>query len=157
MIVSCHVFPETRWDQSPECCQHTHSRHSEVADRHRSWFNFSRLPNATADKHPKCFPFQFPPSDPLVPDTWRRHRHSQAVESNLPELPLLSGQSRLQASRCSNVGQDWPEFRTGGGHTEENRQHQWRKTQHRRGASSQEEKVLKVSFWGAHSSYFLLQ
>lgn len=60
--------------------------------------SYSRLPNTTADKHPKCFLFQFPPSDPVVRDTWRRDRHSQVVESNLPELRVLFEQSRLQAS-----------------------------------------------------------
>lgn len=119
VIIISHVFPKIRWDQSPECCWHTHSHHFEVADRHP--INFSRLPKVTADGHPKGFLFQFPPSDPVVPDTWGRHRHNQAVESNLPDLRVLPRQGRLQASHCiksskhEDLGQDWLEFRTGDG------------------------------------------
>lgn len=64
--------------------------------------SFSRLAKLTPEEHPKCFFFfQFPPSDPVVPDTWHRDRQSQAVESNLPGLRVLSGQGRLQVSYCS--------------------------------------------------------
>lgn len=67
-----------------------------------SVIDFSRLQKTKAEKSQTMFFFFFiiikiPPTDPLVPDTRHCDRYSQAGESNLPELRVLPGQSRLQA------------------------------------------------------------